>query len=320
MKYELSIIVPVYNVENYILTCLESIIKQKDDRCEIVIVNDGSTDRSMEICEAFLSDYPSNGIKIITQENMGASVARNTGIMNASGDYIMFLDSDDYLEHDAINVIYDAIKTNEDCMLIGSKGFHDGEHDLIENSFGYDTIPFGMNPAETLLKLDKNPQFWVATWLIVIKHDFLIKNDLYFKPGIYYEDELWIPQVFVKAGSVKLINHCIYCYRMNRMGSLTNKREINKSFDKFEIMNELNALGKISNKTSQELLQRRCAALEFGMILESRIYRKEKRYKELIVQIRRNLSYLKYKKYYVIYIMCRIIGIENVSFLCSWIK
>jgi len=113
---KISIIIPIYNLENYISKCLDSIIMQSYKNIEIIIVNDGSTDKSADICEAYAKK--DSRIKVIHQANQGPSVARNTGISVANGNYISFIDADDWIEPDMIEVLYEnAYKYNSDISV-----------------------------------------------------------------------------------------------------------------------------------------------------------------------------------------------------------
>lgn len=103
MGVSISLIIPVYNMEKYLVHCLESVIKQISSFDEIIIVNDGSTDNSLFICEKYMSKY--KNFKLINQENKGLSAARNIGMNLASSEYVMFLDSDDYLRTDTVSCL-----------------------------------------------------------------------------------------------------------------------------------------------------------------------------------------------------------------------
>lgn len=121
----ISVIVPIYNVENYIQECIESLVSQSDTDFEVVFVNDGSTDLSLErakVSAAGLKQY-----KFVDQPNGGLSVARNTGLAHVSNDYVMFLDSDDCLKTESIEVLKSAIqKYNSDLILFSATSFGDG--------------------------------------------------------------------------------------------------------------------------------------------------------------------------------------------------
>ena len=222
---KLSIVIPVYNVEKYITECLECLVQQVTNECEVLLINDGSTDNSATICREY-SETCEN-IRVIDQGNKGLSGARNTGISEAKGRYILFLDSDDYLANNAIAVLLRSIdestENENDFYFIKSKSFHSYETNYIENQVNYENIK-EIVPAKIFLELDKINDFWFAAWLIVINTKFLRKNNLYFKEGIFHEDELWVPQVFSKASKCKLINESLYCYRQSR--DLSSIREI----------------------------------------------------------------------------------------------
>ena len=131
-RKKLSIIIPVYNVERYLPECIERLIFQIDNSCEVILVNDGSTDGSSLLCQKYSSVY--HNFKLINQKNMGLSRARNAGIKVANGEYLLFLDSDDYLVDDAIDVILKCINNNEaDILFIRSKSFIDGSEEDREN-------------------------------------------------------------------------------------------------------------------------------------------------------------------------------------------
>ena len=122
---KISAVLPAYNVEKYLGQCIESIINQNIE-CEIIIVNDGSTDNTLSVAESYKEKYPF--IKVFSQENCGQSTARNRGIENATGEYLLLLDSDDYLCPDVLNNLYDLCKQNDlDYIKCGWNSFVEGE-------------------------------------------------------------------------------------------------------------------------------------------------------------------------------------------------
>ena len=116
MKDKISIIVPVYNVEKYLSECLDSIINQSYKNIEIILINDGSTDSSLEICQKYQKN--DKRIKLISQANKGLSISRNNGMKIATGKYIMFVDSDDIIHSRMIEVLYKEIKNNKCQMAV----------------------------------------------------------------------------------------------------------------------------------------------------------------------------------------------------------
>lgn len=310
-KINLSIIIPVYNVENYLSDCIESIISQINDECEVILVNDGSTDLSGKICEGYANNQ---NIILINQENKGLSAARNSGIKIAKGKYIMFVDSDDFLTDQSINLILNKITQSEaDFILIRSKSFIDGKKEFAENQIDYDKYKIGNSPIEAFKILDENDKFWFAAWLIIIKKEYLILNNLFFESGIYHEDELWVPIVFIKANSFEYINKCLYCYRLNRNGSIVNKLNVNKILDKIKIIDELLYICEDLDINKKEVLYGRCAALEWGLILQYEEYKNVNERKIIHDEISKRIFCLKYKKYYIIYLLSVIFDIKIIS-------
>ncbi len=131
-----SIIVPVYNVENYISDCIESIIKQSYSNIEIIIIDDGSTDNSLAICNEYASK--DNRIKLISKMNEGVAIARNTGLKKANGDWIMFVDSDDWIEIDAVKILLTQVDSDNIDMVMANYCFNYSTHERDMSQFSGD--------------------------------------------------------------------------------------------------------------------------------------------------------------------------------------
>lgn len=314
----LSIVIPVYNVENYLKVCLDSIVYYDNDNIEIVIVNDGSTDNSLCICQDYASKY--SNIVLINQNNQGLSGARNTGIMNASGDFILFLDSDDFLKKGVLtNIISDIKKENRDFYLGRAFKYNEDKNSLELYQIDYNKINY-QNPINCFIDLHKISKFWFAAWLIVINRNFLIENNLFFKSGIYHEDELWVPTIFVNAKNMGFLNYGFYCYRTDREGSIVATPKIKREFDKIIVADELGKLIDI-NPLARLLIKNRQASIIFGIILSFRVFINNPQLTELKFEIRNHLKLLKYGKYNVIYWFCKIFGVDFTStFLSFFIK
>lgn len=222
---DLSIIIPVYNVEKYIEECIESVLNQNLDSFEVIIVNDGSTDKSMERIKKFLD----NRFIIINQKNLGLSSARNTGLKNAKGKYILFLDSDDKLKKNTLNELVSNIKRdNLDILLCNHKKFD--EKYVVENKRCNEIIKSNIMNGFEMLKLQlKNRNYCVQVWDDIYNTNFLISNNLLFKEGIIYEDEEFMTRVLLKAKKVKYENNSFYLYRQ-RMNSITKKAVSEKNY------------------------------------------------------------------------------------------
>lgn len=210
-----SIIVPVYNVENYIRECLESIKNQTYKDYEVIIVNDGTKDNSIEIAK----EYP---FKIINQKNQGLSVARNTGVKHAKGEYILFLDADDYLEKDTLKEIEKVLDNNPDIVRFQIKEvYEDGkEINYPEKSF---TAKNGEEAFEEIVKY----HFIENAWCYAINRKYYKHHKFEFCPGTIHEDFGLIPLVIINSNVANSISFIGYNYRQ-RQGSIMNDRNYDK--------------------------------------------------------------------------------------------
>lgn len=305
----LSIIIPVYNVERYIRECLDSVLMNNiNERIEIVLVNDGSKDNSLSICNEYSIKY--QNVKLINQQNQGLSEARNEGIRNACGKYLLFLDSDDFLEQDTLHKILKDLKSAEKDFFIGrsvkniqkSKELSQVDYEIVNNQ----------NPQEAFLRLNSINGFWFAAWLIIINRQFLLKNNLFFKKGILHEDELWVPSVFIHANSVGFLNYGFYGYRLNREGSIVSEKNIKREFDKLIVADELAKYYGIS-KISDEIISQRRAAIAFGIVAKLITFKDHKDFNKLTNCVRDHIEMLNYNKYRVLFYIYKLIGIKMLS-------
>jgi glycosyltransferase involved in cell wall biosynthesis len=227
MKF--SIIVPVFNVKEYLGRCLDSLISQNFKDFEIVIVNDGSTDGSDKICNSYLKKYVN--IKLINQTNSGLSSARNAGIKNSNGDYILFVDSDDYIESDTLSTLSKYLIDNKFDVIVGSAKV------LVNNKF-HSRLTF--TKANKLQNIFSGVEFFklqlkfnsmhMPVWLYIYKRSFLSKNSLEFKVGILHEDEEFTPRALFKAKSLLLLNNQFYNYILRKNSITNSKSKIDNSF------------------------------------------------------------------------------------------
>lgn len=219
----LSIIVPVYNVRKYLEQCINSLLDQKLVDAEIILVDDGSTDNSGEICDSFANRYPC--IKVIHKENGGLSSARNTGINYATGDYVSFVDSDDWWnpEISVANILKRVIaQPDVEMFQYSSLDYYEGqgifkrkEHDNLKN-VRTDSVE---HYYQDLLQ---NGNLEVSAATKIIKRSFLVDNNITFKEGLLSEDNEWILRLLRKLTSVVIIDEPLYICRMRRQGSITN--------------------------------------------------------------------------------------------------
>lgn len=211
-----SIIVPVYNVEAYIEKCLNSIKEQTEKDYEVIIVNDGTKDKSMEI----VKKYP---YKIVNQKNQGLSAARNRGVLEATGEYLLFLDSDDYLEKDCLKEIKKSLKNNPDLVRFQiQEVFSDGTRKK------YEEKPFLGKAGEDAFQEIAKYHFVENAWCYAMKKEYYDREKYQFKVGTIHEDFGLIPLIIMKASKVNSISYVGYNY-LQREGSIMNATNYEKT-------------------------------------------------------------------------------------------
>ena len=220
---ELSIIVPIYNVEDYLEECLKSLYNIKNIKLEIILVNDGSKDNSFKIMEKFKEIYPEKTV-LINKENGGLSSARNAGMKAAVGEYISFIDSDDFIDVDEFEKFFKEGQKDKLDVMVGNMRYYTPEKtgdslfrsDVVKNSGIVNGIDFFWN-------LFQKPKcFREEVVDDIYKREFLVKNNIWFNENIVHEDSEFTPLVYLKAEKVKYIGRAFYFYRQ-RTGSIMNK-------------------------------------------------------------------------------------------------
>ena len=210
----ISIIVPTYNVEKYIRTCIESILAQTYRNIEVIIVNDGSTDQSLAVISDLICSH--HNIKVINQKNQGLSVARNTGIDAATGKYIAFVDADDKIKPDFVSSLYQiADKTGADIVR-GS--FRDFNGNIPKGWVPDFNVPTNYGTIVLDQFLSSNISF--AVWSSIYRLDFINSNHIRFTPGILLEDGDFTTRAYMLAKLVATSPEPNYAYRINRPGSI----------------------------------------------------------------------------------------------------
>lgn len=239
-KTLVTIVIPVYNMEKYLSKCIESVINQSYDNIEIIVINDGSTDSSGDIIKQYAIN--DNRIKVITTDNNGLSAARNRGITQGHGEYIAFIDSDDYVSKDYIKVLLETCKeynaSISQCYYynIDYRCFEDvfedvdietevkvyGGREMVLNLYNHMMLP----STFTWTKLYKKDLFNVGEDTL----DVLDENNIAFPQGRIYEDDYVSYRLFHKAMKIAVVNKKLYAYRKTP-GSITNGVFTEKGLD-----------------------------------------------------------------------------------------
>ena len=226
---QLSIIVPVYNVEKYIRACIESIYRQRlDDSCfEVIIVNDGTQDRSMKVIEDIINLH--NNITVINQENLGLSAARNNGMAAAKGEYILMPDPDDLLIENCVpSLLKLALETKADIIVADFLKMTDDEIANYQHH-PQDNISTRELTGEQLFIEELNPRECYV-WRSLFRKDFLTSNHISFYPRIKFQDVPFTHECYLKAKKCIRTSQLLNIYR-RRSGSATAFFNLYKSYD-----------------------------------------------------------------------------------------
>ncbi len=215
----ISVIISVYNIEQYISKCIESVIKQREQNLEIILVDDGSTDASSIIVDKYAKK--DNRIKVIHKINGGLSSARNAGLNVASGKYIFFVDGDDFIATNAIEVLAKTMKN------------HDYDIICFNHYVSYEDKDVKMYSKQRYWDVPDDVKYVISSPSAcnrVYKRDFLIKNKLYFREGIIYEDLALIPSLVIFTSKICLIEDFLYYYVI-RVNSIMHETKFKKNRD-----------------------------------------------------------------------------------------
>ena len=234
----ISIIVPIYNVENYLRQCLDSIQNQTYQNFECILINDGSPDNSADICREYVAK--DSRFKYFEKENGGLSSARNFGIERSEGAYITFVDSDDWLGNVALQLLYDALKKENADISIGRYNCYD------ESCHQY--LFYDSNPDDSLEVIEGKEIInregveemrygnWTVAYVKLFKRELL--ENLPFPLGKIAEDTYWTWKVLLRASRVVYLNSYVYWYRIGLSDTLSNTWSEKRMYDEIEAREE----------------------------------------------------------------------------------
>lgn len=261
-KIILSIVVPIYNVEKYLRKCVDSLLNQDIDNYEIILVDDGSPDSCSQICDEYAKHYTLNithntpTIRVVHRENGGLSAARNSGIEVAQGEYVMFIDSDDYIEPNVLGGLLEQIEHDKLDVLRYRLQYVNPQYEVYNP---YKKDPFKGNdysevPTNGVSFLNSRMNTQCYACQFILRRDLIFNSLTHsfihsFTPGIYFEDTDWTPRMLVRAKRVASTNTVVYNYLM-REGSITNA--VNRSKQK-KILDDKIRLVEAMQRQSREL-------------------------------------------------------------------
>lgn len=222
----LSVVVPVYNVESYLRKCVDSLLDQDltEDEYEIVLVDDGSTDHCGAICDEYASRYPH--VVALHQPNGGLSAARNSGIDMAQGNYVMFVDSDDYLDSNVLKALVDKAEADGlDVLRFNYRNVNERYEVFEPNKVSKPFMDYRDEVCDGPTFLVERLGFGCYAWQFVVRRGLL--DACRFKKGIYLEDTEWTPRLLAEAQRVTSTDLIVYNY-LQREGSITQNKDAEK--------------------------------------------------------------------------------------------
>lgn len=230
----LSIIIPVYNLEWHIATCLDSLIFEDTIDYEIIAVNDGSNDNSLAILKEYESKFPF--ITVIDKNNEGVSSARNHGMKQANGEFIWFFDGDDYLITDNnVPKLVDVLSSQKPDIMFISVSKLESQVEYIDDNLGYKLLSF----QEDIIELLYQKKLSSYCFDKVVKRNLLLDDQIKFPTNISMsEDMFWSLQVFLHASNYIIFEQVTYIYRQNRAGAATQSLNEKKLLDMLWVLNE----------------------------------------------------------------------------------
>lgn len=279
MNCDLTIIIPVYNVEKYIIECLDSVYNQEieQEKYEVLCIDDCGKDNSIELIDIFVKERNIKNLRIIKHKtNKGLSEARNTGIRNAKGKYLMFLDSDDMLQKRCLNRIVECSKENKLDILqfgfieISEMGIEANISSEISESTNLGSVLSG---DAFFSKVCKSKQYIPMVCMRLYKLEYILSQDLFY-PNIMFEDEEFSPRILINALRVLSISEKVYIYRRRTNSITTSIKKDRRWFESHRII--IRRLGMFSkeifSKESHIFLENRIENLTLSLVKNYVIY------------------------------------------------
>lgn len=229
---KISVIIPVYNVEKYLSKCIESVLAQDFSDYEILLIDDGSTDNSGKICDEYAEKY--SAIKVIHQQNNGLGGARNTGIENAQGEYLLFVDSDDTINEKTLSALYDiAVRNNSDIVAFGMN-FVDENDRIISKRKAIN------NEVENVVSSEKNYYFSADsnTCDKLYKRNLFVENNLKYPEHVWYEDLCLNQKIAFYTERVTLTDKIFYNY-LQRNNSIMHIKNTDRNSDMLTVVSDI---------------------------------------------------------------------------------
>lgn len=282
----ISVIIPVYNVEKYLRECIDSVLNQTYKCYEIILVDDGSTDSSGKICDEYAQAY--DNVRVIHKENSGPSATRNAGFTYAQGEYVYFLDSDDYIVPIALKTLINtSVENNADIVFFDAFSFADPKDSFEVKQRYLRKNTYETNEGyEVLGRLNKNKDFHCSIPLLFIRKNFLLESNLLINEKIYCsEDMLFTYQLFCLAKNVAQCQQVLYYRRYRKSSIVTSKKTYKHYLSCRLVYEEIKRfsveIGKLQDDTAKGFVIR-CAFNALDMFTKLSHNEKKKHKKEYL--------------------------------------
>lgn len=286
-----SIIIPVYNTSRYLPECIDNVLRQSFKDYEVLLIDDGSTDGSADICDQYAKK--DERIKVIHKENGGLSSARNCGIEQACGEFLLFLDSDDFwIDEDALRKIYqESLRVDSDVIIFGMKKYNQEENIYTRG------IQDGTDcPEKNLLTfLAKKNLFFASACDKAIRREFLNKKNIFFELGQLSEDIEWCIKLLYHKARISVLFENFYAYRQHVAGSISSSVSVKHLNDIYNVISKYE--GVVIGDSKYDLLLRNFLGEQFVLLIVNSLYVKGKEIKGLLKAMRKKKYLLRYQWY-----------------------
>ena len=277
-KPKFSIIVPVYKVEDYLQACVDSLLAQEayEDQMEILLIDDGSPDRSGELCDRLSEAH--GQIKAYHKPNGGLSSARNYGLDRATGEYVLFVDSDDVIESDTLKKIAEALDQFGEVDAVFFDGVEDDSvHQDPMRRVPLEQVQCADNGKQYLLEHFRDRNLNVEACLYAYRRTFLNEHDLRFREGILHEDVEFTPRIMMQCGKVAELPDQLYHYLVRENSISTQKNKEKNIRDLFQTLREQNQMAEQQEPELKKWMKNAILDSYLNMVQTARMYQKQYR-------------------------------------------
>ena len=316
-----SVIVPIYKVEEYLTQCIDSILFQSYTDFELILIDDGSPDKCPEICNEY--ERKDSRVLVVHKENGGLSSARNAGLDIASGEYIIFVDSDDVIKEGAFEEISRKVYPKPDILI--TELFNTTTIEKRDYSQILYSAPKS-NDKQTAIEFvfSKKPNTWASVQYI-IKRELIQNNTLRFDLGYYHEDVSWTARAFTYANSFEYFTHAWYIRRLGREGSITTVVKPKRTIDMLNLtgMQVRSGIYDCLEPVDKKVIFNQMARAAFSSLIHYSEYSEEDQ-KKVSAEIKKNMTVFKSataKRHKMFVLLMRLVGPDAAMKLyCAFIK